>query len=465
MNLSRRGFAASTLAGLALAGWGRLAMAQGGTPFASQVPGYGPLRPDPAGFFDLPQGFSYRVLSRFGETMADGFQVPDNFDGMGCIALDRGRLALVRNHELNVGAERKGPTGGDPAREARLAGLPHFDKGRTGAVLPGGTTTLILDARAQRVISQHLSLSGTAVNCAGGTTPWGSWLSCEETHLDAPKSGKGHGWIFEVPARAPGLVDPVPLKAMGRFRHEAAAVDPASGIVYLTEDQGDGLFYRFLPAAKGELAKGGRLQALCFVDGGADSRNWDRADWATGTARAVRWIDLVDVESPADDLRQRGRAAGAVPFARGEGIHLGINAAGQREFYFTCTNGGAARLGQVMRYVPSPDEGTSGEAAQPGRIELFVESRDPALMEYADNLIVAPWGHVIVCEDRTNGKVNHLRGITPEGKLYTLARLHADTELAGACFSPDGRQLFVNAYSPGRTLVIEGPWRRFDRGA
>ena len=297
MKLTRRSFAASTVAGLALAGWGRLAMAQGGTPFASEVPGYGPLRPDPAGFFDLPEGFSYRVLSRFGETMADGFQVPDKFDGMGCIALGRGRLALVRNHELGLGAENRGPTGGNPALEARLAALPHFDKGRTGAVLPGGTTTLILDARGQRVISQHLSLIGTAVNCAGGTTPWGSWLSCEESHLDAPNAGKGHGWIFEVPARAPGLVAPVPLKAMGRFRHEAAAVDPATGIVYLTEDQWDGLFYRFIPAVKGQLAKGGRLQALGFADGGADSRNWDRTDWGTAAPRANYAIVLADAHS------------------------------------------------------------------------------------------------------------------------------------------------------------------------
>ena len=82
-------------------------------------------------------------------------------------------------------------------------------------------------------------------------------------------------------------------------------------------------------------------------------------------------------------------------------------------------------------------------------------------MDYADNIAVAPWGHLIVCEDRTGTAINHLKGVTPAGKFYTIARLNAPTELAGACFSPDGETLFVNAYSPGRTLAINGPWRGF----
>lgn len=97
----------------------------------------------------------------------------------------------------------------------------------------------------------------------------------------------------------------------------------------------------------------------------------------------------------------------------------------------------------------------------PGQLDLFVESTDPTVMDYADNITVAPWGHLIVCEDRTGTKINHLRGVTPDGKCYTLARLNAETELAGACFSPDGATLFVNVYKPGRTLAISGPWNRF----
>lgn len=458
MNISRRGFAATSFAALALGGWARLGASASAATYRNEVPGYGPLRSDPAGYFDLPEGFSYRVLASAGEVMDDGFIAPDNFDGMGCIALADGKLALVRNHELSPGNEAKGPAGSDPVLEQRLGKLAVFDRVPGGRVLAGGTTTLVLDPSGQRVLRQHLSLAGTSTNCAGGVTPWGSWLTCEETVVAAPRTGTSHGWVFEVPAEATGLVAPVPLKAMGRFRHEAAAVDPRTGIVYQTEDQDDGLFYRFIPATPGKLADGGRLQALAFVDGGGDSRNWLAADFVARSERAVRWIDLDDVENPADDLRQRGHTAGAVRFARGEGIHLGRRARGGAEFFFTCTSGGAGRYGQIMRYVPSPAEGKPGEARRPGRLQLFHESTDPLLMDYADNLVVAPWGHLIVCEDRKGTQVNHLRGVTPQGKSYTLARLNAETELAGACFSPDGKTLFVNAYAPGKTLAITGPW-------
>lgn len=107
-----------------------------------------------------------------------------------------------------------------------------------------------------------------------------------------------------------------------------------------------------------------------------------------------------------------------------------------------------------MRLIPGR---TSAEA---DTLDLFFESIDPRVMDYADNLTVAPWGHLVICEDRIGNKTNHLRGLTPEGRSYTIARLRTETELAGACFSPDGSTLFVNAYSPGCTLAIRGPWRQ-----
>jgi hypothetical protein len=367
-------------------------------------------------------------------------------------------VALVRNHELKPEHRERGPTGGSARLERRLAQSAFFGADGEGRPLPGGTSTVIYDFTRKRRESQYLSLVGTAVNCAGGTTPWGSWLTCEETEMKRPDVGRDHGWVFEVPARHRGLVQPIPLKAMGRFRHEAAAVDPHTGIVYLTEDQDDGLFYRFLPNARQELAEGGRLQALGLRDISYDTRNWGSNDLQPGgTAKAV-WIEIEDVESPDDDLRLRGRQAGAAIFARGEGIHRGNG-----EYYFTCTSGGAARLGQIMRYVPSPHEGQAGERDAPGRLQLFVESRESAVMNYADNIVVAPWGDLIVCEDRSDGGFNHLKGITPAGKVYTFACLNADTELAGACFSPDGGTMFVNAYRPGKTLAITGPWVRSAR--
>ena len=436
---------------LAFAGFAKAAAADGG--YVNQAKGYGDLRPDRGGLLDLPEGFSYQVISSAGERMDDGFVTPDKFDGMACYPLGGSRVALVRNHELKPSERSLGPTGGLERLERAIAAKPFYGADSEGRALPGGTSTIIYDtARGQRE-SVYLSLAGTAVNCAGGPTPWGSWLSCEETNLAAPDVAKSHGWVFEVPASARGLAVPVPLTAMGRFRHEAAAVDPRTGIVYLTEDRDDSLLYRFLPRKARALAEGGRLQALAFVDGPQDTRNWTGIAFPPGSTRAVRWIGMEETDSPKDDLRLRGAAAGAAIFARGEGIHRGRD-----DFYFTCTSGGAAKIGQIMRYVPSASEGRADEAKAPGTLQNFVESASSAVLDYGDNLTVAPWGHLIVCEDRSGSARNYLRGVSPDGRVYAIARLMVDTELAGACFSPDGKTLFLNVYRPGRTLAITGPW-------
>src|SRR5690606_18736484 len=147
-----------------------------------------------------------------------------------------------------------------------------------------------------------------------------------------------------------------------------------------------------------------------------------------------------------------------------EGIHCGLNDKGEMEFYFTCTSGGKKGFGQIVRYVPSPFEGTSQERDEPGRIDLFVESQDERVLDYADNLIVSPWGHLFVCEDRYSDiLVNHLKIVTPQGKITTFAnnRVDGNPEWAGTCFSPDGSVMFANIYTPGVTLAITGPWDRF----
>jgi secreted PhoX family phosphatase len=453
MLLNRRQFAAAGLASAAFSGLARAAWSVQQDPgYCSEVPGFGPLRSDPAGLLDLPETFSYGIISRFGEVMSDGFIVPDKFDGMAAIPLRGERLALVRNHELKPADHNKGPAGTNARLAERLRSTTHYGKDPAGRVLPGGTTTLVVDAKSGKRYAEYLSLVGTAVNCAGGATPWGSWLSCEETSLAAPETERSHGWVFEVPAAHRGAAPARALEGLGRFRHEAAAVDPVAGIVYLTEDQGDGLFYRFIPKVLGKLDQGGRLQALA-VEGVADTRNWTAVEFAPGSKRAARWIDLEDTHSPRDDLRRRGAAAGAAIFARGEGLH-----AGNGEYYFTCTSGGPAKLGQIFRLVP-------GKAGAADSIDLFFESGDRQLFEYGDNLTIAPNGDLVVCEDRAGDAVNYLRGVTPAGKVYTIARLRAETELAGATFSPSGDILFLNAYSPGRTLAIRGPWQRPARTA
>lgn len=440
--LSRRtatlGLTASAFAGLARSG--RAVTRDSG------AIGYGSLVPDPAGLLDLPRGFSYRILSTFGDRMDDGLVVPDHADGMGCIPLPGGRHALIRNHELSPQHGQRGAFAGNHGSGAA------FDRDGNGNALPGGTTTLVIDDASGRVLSQHLSLAGTIRNCAGGTTPWGSWLTCEE---DTTRAGNGvsqdHGWVFEVPAAARGRVDPVPLRAMGRFNHEAAAVDPRTGIVYLTEDRDDSLLYRFLPDRPGSLAAGGRLQALAARDPARrDSRNWTDTDLMPGEWLPTRWIDLDGTDSPGDDLRARGAAKGAVRFARGEGIHMG-----RGELYFCCTSGGAAKLGQIMRYRPASYEGRRVEG---GMVQIFVESTGKPMLDFGDNLTVAPNGHLVVCEDQyTETVANRLIGVTPAGQTYVLGFLRSQTELAGACFSPDGRTLYVNCYSPTRTLAITMP--------
>ena len=439
MLLNRRNFIGATgaaFSGLLLNGCtGRSAPL---TSAPSSFADYGPLVPDPAGMLDLPRGFSYRLLSSLGNAMTDGCTVPDKADGMGCFSIGNDEIVLIRNHELV------------PADDAGGVLAKGFGT-RDGAIVPGGTTSIVLDATTLEVKREFRSLAGTIRNCSGGITPWGSWLTCEEAPTGpGQRFGEGlaenHGWVFEVPANATGLIDAVPLKAMGRFNHEAACVDPRTGIVYLSEDRDDSVLYRFVPTTPGRLGDGGLLQAM-VVEGLSDTRNWTSAEMAVGSRHTVRWIDCDDVESPNDDLRSRAAAKGAAVVARGEGIHTGTD-----EIFVCSTNGGQRKLGQILRLVP----GTGGE---PDQIELFFESQSKDQFNYGDNLTVGPNGHLIVCEDQYTEVVdNHLRGITPDGRAYTLGRLRMQTELAGGCFSPDGKWFFVNAYSPTRTLAITGPW-------
>lgn len=462
MQIHRRALLSAGAAALAFGGLSRHALAQSAETYVNQVGGYGPLKADPAGVMDLPEGFSYRVISRLNDEMSDGLLTPGQFDGMGCFKLDDQRVILVRNHELKPGSTShwtRTPWSDNEARLARLDAAKAYGRTKDGRVIPGGTTTLVYNLRSGALERDHLSLIGTSTNCAGGVTPWGSWLTCEETEArpGTAEVAQNHGYVFEVPASAEGLVEAVPLKAMGRFLHEAVCVDPATGIVYLTEDEVDGLFYRFIPTTPGRLIEGGRLQALAIRGvHGADTTNRHARLWGVADEREADWIDLEDVDSPNDDLRLRGRAAGAAIFARGEGVHWGDG-----ELYLTATSGGPIQRGQILRYRPSPAEGSPAEAAQPGRIQLMVESADERVMNMADNLTVAPWGHLIVCEDNYSREIrNHLKGVTPDGQVYTLARnpTEANSEFTGACFSPDGSILFVNYQHPGMTFAITGPW-------
>lgn len=427
--------------------------------FLSNSDGYGPLVKDPEGIFDLPEGFTYKVISRFGEVMDDGFRLPHVPDGMAAFPGDNGLTVVVRNHEVNPNApENEGPFYSEDNRN----GLSSVDKslvydwGR-GAPAMGGTTNLVYDTKNQKVVSQYLSLAGTLRNCAGGPTPWNTWITCEETVQRADDHFEfDHGYVFEVPATTQQkLHKAVPIKDMGRFNHEAVAVDPGSGVVYLTEDRSDGLLYRYIPNVKGELLKGGTLQALVIRgQKSMDTRNWEETRTVElNTPLDVEWMGVENIHAPQDDLRHRGFEKGAARFARGEGMWYGNGAV-----FFACTNGGHARKGQIWKYTPSTGEATSAENNNPGKLELFVEPNDATVIENADNLTVSPWGDLIVCEDGSGDQ--YLVGVTPEGSLYKFGyNALSGSELAGATFSPDGSTLFFNIQSAGLTLAVTGPWK------
>ena len=327
----------------------------------------------------------------------------------------------------------------------------------------GGTTTIEYDPLTKQTKSQHLSLMGTEYNCAGGPTPWGSWLSCEEC-FSSPGTTferntivtreKRHGYIFEVNANDKNATKPIPLKEMGRFEHEAAAIDPISGTIYLTEDKHRSLLYRFIPNIPGQLSLGGKLQALGIAKKNSfDTRNWNDLAIRENEWHEAKWIDMDNVDSDENDLRLRGFESGAARFARGEGICYAENS-----IFLTATIGGVERMGQVFEYRINREFSKSAQGVA-GHIKLLAESNTESTLQHADNIIMSPWGDLIICEDSNN--YCGLVGISPSGKQYVFAdNTHSDSELCGVCFSPDGQLMFVNIQNRGLTLAINGPWSR-----
>lgn len=420
--------------------------------------GYGSLKKDPQGILELPKGFSYKMISTKGNLMSDGLMVPGRGDGMGTFAGPKPHQTIVvRNHEVSPPDVPNGCFGEELTLLPKTPVEKLYDHGFGNTPCLGGTTTFIYNHQTQEIEKEWMSLAGTVRNCAGGVTPWGSWITCEESVLRAnDKIEKDHGYNFEVPASDQiKMYDPVPLKAMGRFNHEAVCVDPRTGIVYQTEDRPDGMIYRFIPNVPGQLQEGGRLQVLAIIDEATfDTRNWTTTrakKMKKGKPHQVHWIDIDDVESKFDDLRKRGAKLGGAIFARAEGIWFG-----KGEIYFACTNGGREAIGQIFRYTPSALEGEDNETEKPGILELFLEPNQARVVESCDNLTIGANGDLVICEDRHTPRII---GVTPEGKTYKIAKnVGFKSEFAGATFSPDGQVLFVNIQIPGITVAITGPW-------
>ena len=389
------------------------------------------LKKDPNGLCDLPDGFKYTVISKHGDTMTDGNTVPDYHDGMGCFSGPNGETILVRNHEIAryLFNDPKSPE-------------PDFAYDPTSS---GGTTTIWLNDKME-VTNHYLSLTGTIMNCCGGKTPWNTWISSEEASPamigGTWAMGQRHGYNFEVDPLKP-LQKAQPLKAMGRFKHEAVAFDSTTGIAYQTEDHMQGCFYRFIPKVKGKLTEGGTLQALKFVD---PSINHTTAHiLPLNKKHACQWVTIAQPDPEEDNVRKQAQANGAAVFVRGEGM-----VSHQDGIYFSCSSGGAEGVGQIFKFTPGL--GTEG-----GEIELVFEAKKDGLLEKPDNITVNQWGDLIICEDNSL-KQNCLVGLTPEGQIYHIAA-NEQSEWAGACFSADGKTLFANIHKhPGMTLAIQGPW-------
>lgn len=450
----RQVLARASAVGAGIAFTGALSELFAGTAVARSLgdTGYGPLVPDPNGLLDLPKGFRYTVLSREGDQLRSGEgPVPSNHDGMAAFAGRGSRTHLVRNHENRVTARIPVPT---------VAGLTYDPAGK------GGCTALTLDA-GRRVLSERVAIAGTAVNCAGGRTPWGTWLTCEETEDRAGTNGytKDHGFIFEVHPTDPHRTGAVPLTAMGRFQHEAIAVDPRHGVVYETEDAFDrpfGLFYRFLPqkplGGVGSLRAGGRLQAM-RVPGVPDLSTIQE----TGAHfDGVEWVDVPDPSAAATPTRLQDYGPRGITHAQKlEGCYWGGSCVYFVSSFARSADGSAAdHYGQIWRYDPARRRLTL--------VVVFGPDTDVQLPgESPDNICLAADGGLMVCEDGNGAQ--HVFGVTRGGEVYAMARGRQNIgtdqepewgEFAGVTFAPDGRTMYVNCYTPGTTFAVTGPWRR-----
>ncbi|MFE2009483.1 alkaline phosphatase PhoX [Streptomyces sp. NPDC059491] len=420
--------------------------------------GYGPLVSDPAGMLALPAGFSYRVVTHSGVTrLESGEFTPSNHDGTAAFAGPRGTTYLVNNHEL------KGPRAKWEHPVPLTEGLVY------DPAAAGGCT--VVEVHRDGTVAEWVGIAGTSTNCAGGRTAWGTWLTGEENSDRAGVNGmtKDHGYVFEVdPRDRRANRDPKPVKAFGRYDHEAVVVDPKRGHAYLTEDASNpnGLLFRWTPPAGFEHGRGrlrtladdaGVLQAFKCTD--SAGRFVDDLSRATriGTVYGVDWVDVPDREARTTSVRKQF-ADGQVTRARKlEGMWWADGGTYVVSSYAREESPGAAHDGQVWFYDPKRRTLTL-------KVLLGVNAApdEDGAFDGPDNITVSPYGGLVIAEDGEG--VQHLFGATDSGRTYPIARNDLNgSEFTGVTFSPDGDTLFANIQDPGIMVAITGPWRRQPR--
>jgi hypothetical protein len=368
---------------------------------APATPGPGPYGP-PVGSpnelgLALSQGFSSRLIAKSG-TPVLGTTYDMHFfpDGSATYPLSDGGWILVSNSEVPIPAEVPTlPIGGGPQN--------------------GGGAGAIRFASDGSIRDAYRILSGTSTNCAGGKTPWGTWMSCEE--ID-----EGHVWECDPAGEKPAVEHP----AMGTFKHEAIAVDPEGKRVYLTEDQGDGGFYRFTPTNYPDCSAG--LLEIALVD-------------ANGL---VSWNPLPD---PAAATTPTRKQVPMTEFKRGEGIWFDSGVV-----YVATTSDN-----KIHAYDPSTES-----------IEVVYDQKvGDGPLNGVDNVTAAPSGDIYVCEDNGTNQID-IGLLTPEGEvarfLTATGPQHEQSELTGVTFDPSGTRMYFSSQrsfgGPGAVFEVTGPFRQ-----
>ena len=383
---------------------------------------YGDLLPPDANGLQLPDGFTSRIVAVSMAPVTGTTHVWHAFpDGGACVPTDDGGWIYVSNSE------------NPPPADIPIA------TAISSYIGPGGVGALRFDADGN-VVDAYPVLDGSLSNCAGGLTPWGTWLTCEEWEEAEQLYDAGKVWECD-----PLGGDPVLRPSLGVFKHEAAVVDPERRQIYLSEDQPDGLLYRYTPPAgvwgSGDALDGGTMEAMAVGGGGA-----------------VTWLPVADADAPAAPLRTT--VPGAAPFDGGEGLVYD-----EGHVYLT-TKG---------------DDRVWDHDIEAATMRVLYDAADSAepVLNGVDNIIVSAAHDLYVAEDGGNLEICV---ITPDLAVFPVVRMtgpqHGDdaadpiplvSEVTGLAFSPDGNRLYFSSErgnglaplgpGPGVTYEVTGPFR------